>query len=148
LACQDEFFVNNPLDVKENDEHALQFSPLPRSRWVWTSRLPLMLSYPSSYLFIVRVSVVLFQRFSRNLMHIHCSFVGSIEKSHQARYTTPNKRSQKISTFIQLNEILYTVSQDMLVPSSNVASRFYNCYTDGRTKWNYTYYFKKWGIGR
>jgi hypothetical protein len=23
LACQDEFFVNNPLDVKENDEHAL-----------------------------------------------------------------------------------------------------------------------------
>jgi hypothetical protein len=25
LACQDEFFVNNPLDVKESDEHALDF---------------------------------------------------------------------------------------------------------------------------
>jgi hypothetical protein len=25
LVCQDEFFVNNPLDVKENDEHALGF---------------------------------------------------------------------------------------------------------------------------
>jgi hypothetical protein len=26
LACQDEFFVNNPLDVKENDEHAVDFA--------------------------------------------------------------------------------------------------------------------------
>jgi hypothetical protein len=25
LACQDEFFVNIPHDVKENDEHALNF---------------------------------------------------------------------------------------------------------------------------
>jgi hypothetical protein len=25
LACQDEFFVNNPLDVKGNYEHALHF---------------------------------------------------------------------------------------------------------------------------
>jgi hypothetical protein len=25
LACQDDFFVNNPLDVKENYEHALNF---------------------------------------------------------------------------------------------------------------------------
>jgi hypothetical protein len=25
LACQDEFFVNNPLDVKENYEPALEF---------------------------------------------------------------------------------------------------------------------------
>jgi hypothetical protein len=35
LHCQDEFFVNNPLDVKENDEHALGFalhlSPFPVS---------------------------------------------------------------------------------------------------------------------
>jgi hypothetical protein len=28
LACQDKFFVNNPLDVKENYEHALDFSPV------------------------------------------------------------------------------------------------------------------------
>jgi hypothetical protein len=26
LVCQDEFFVNNPIDVKENDEHALHFA--------------------------------------------------------------------------------------------------------------------------
>jgi hypothetical protein len=25
FACQDESFVNNPLDGKENDEHALEF---------------------------------------------------------------------------------------------------------------------------
>jgi hypothetical protein len=25
LACQDEFFMKSPLDVKENDEHALNF---------------------------------------------------------------------------------------------------------------------------
>jgi hypothetical protein len=29
LACQDEFFVNNPLDVKENVEHALDFDLQP-----------------------------------------------------------------------------------------------------------------------
>jgi hypothetical protein len=26
LACQDEFFVNNPFDVKENDPHVLDFA--------------------------------------------------------------------------------------------------------------------------
>jgi hypothetical protein len=26
LACQDKFFVNNPLDVKENGERALDFA--------------------------------------------------------------------------------------------------------------------------
>jgi hypothetical protein len=29
------------------------------------------------------------------LMHTSCSFVGSIMKSHQARYTTPNKKCKK-----------------------------------------------------
>jgi hypothetical protein len=42
LACE-EFFVNSPLDVDENDEHALDFvfhlSHLSRSRWVWTYNL-------------------------------------------------------------------------------------------------------------
>jgi hypothetical protein len=28
LACQDEFFVNNPLDVKENYENSLPFALL------------------------------------------------------------------------------------------------------------------------
>jgi hypothetical protein len=43
LACTDKFFMNNHLDVKENDEHALDFIlhlyHICRSRWVWT--LPL-----------------------------------------------------------------------------------------------------------
>jgi hypothetical protein len=26
LVCQGEFFVNNPVDVKENDEHAFDFA--------------------------------------------------------------------------------------------------------------------------
>jgi hypothetical protein len=26
LACQDEFLMDNPLNVKENDEHALDFA--------------------------------------------------------------------------------------------------------------------------
>jgi hypothetical protein len=40
LACQEEFFVNNPLDVKEDDEHApdvaLHLSRLLRSRQICT----------------------------------------------------------------------------------------------------------------
>jgi hypothetical protein len=40
LACQDKLFMNNPLDIKENVEHALDFavhlSHFFRSWWVWT----------------------------------------------------------------------------------------------------------------
>jgi hypothetical protein len=36
-----------------------------------------------------------------------------------------------MSTSTQLNEILHTDSQEMPVLSSTVASRYYNCYTDG-----------------
>jgi hypothetical protein len=35
LACQDEFFVNNLLDVKENGEHALDFA-FHSSRLFWS----------------------------------------------------------------------------------------------------------------
>jgi hypothetical protein len=35
------------------------------------------------------------QRFDQNLIHTHCSFVGSITKSHQARYNTPKKGHTK-----------------------------------------------------
>jgi hypothetical protein len=36
LACQNEFFVNNTLDAKENDEHTLDFAlHLPRLFWSW-----------------------------------------------------------------------------------------------------------------
>jgi hypothetical protein len=62
-----------------------------------------------------------------------CSFAVSIVKLHQARYMTPNKRMQKISTSTELKKILDTRSQDMLVLSSTVASRYYNCWIDGST---------------
>jgi hypothetical protein len=67
LACQDEFFVNDPLDVKENDEHAhgfaLHISHLFQSAMhrachsntcVWLTG-----SSPNACLIIVRVSVIL-----------------------------------------------------------------------------------------
>jgi hypothetical protein len=46
----------------------------------------------------------------------------SCQNLHQARYTTPNKETQKISTYTQLCEILYADSQYMPVLSSTVAS--------------------------
>jgi hypothetical protein len=49
-------------------------------------------------------------------------------KLHQARYRTPNK-----GTSTQLYEICRTTdSNDMLVLSFTVASRYYSCCTDGR----------------
>jgi hypothetical protein len=57
----------------------------------------------------------------------------SCQKSHQARHITPNKRTQKIGTSIQMREILYTLSRDMLVLLSTIASRYYNCCTVGST---------------
>jgi hypothetical protein len=41
--------------------------------------------------------------------------------------------SKKTRTFIQLREILYTVSQDMLVLSLTVASHYCNCCIYGST---------------
>jgi hypothetical protein len=46
---------------------------------------------------------------------------------------TPNERTYKVNTQTQLREILYTISQDMLVQPSTVVSRYYNCCTDGST---------------
>jgi hypothetical protein len=37
VACQDEFYVNNSHNVKENEEHAFDFAPHPlQSQCVWT----------------------------------------------------------------------------------------------------------------
>jgi hypothetical protein len=105
------------------------------------TRVWLMLSSPNACLIIARVSVTLFLRFAQNLMHTRCSLVGAITKSHQARYTTPNKRKWKISASTWMREILYTDSQDMLVLPSTVALRYYNCCTDGSTSpGNYGYH--------
>jgi hypothetical protein len=87
--------MNNPFHVKENDEHALGFalhlSPFFDLGEFRLFRWELTLSSPNA-LIIFTVSVAFFPGFSQKLMHTHCSFVESIAKSHQARYTTPNKR--------------------------------------------------------
>jgi hypothetical protein len=80
LACHVEFFVNNPLDIKENYEHALDFALL-------LSRL----SSSKACVIIAIVSIALFPRFVQNLMHSYSYLVGSIVKLHQARYMTANK---------------------------------------------------------
>jgi hypothetical protein len=50
------------------------------------------------------------------------------------------KGRKKISLSSQLYDILYTDSQDMLILSSTIALRYYNCCTDGSTSHgNYGY---------
>jgi hypothetical protein len=83
-------FVNNAFDVKENDEHALDFalhlSRFSRSRWVRAFCVRLMFSSLNACLIIARVSRTLHKMWC-------CSFVVSIAKSH---YTTPTKRAYEI----------------------------------------------------
>jgi hypothetical protein len=72
--CQDKFFVNNPLDMKDNDEHTLEFvlhlSRLFRSRLVWTFRIRLILS--SRTLVESCPPRALFPSFPPNLMLFLC----------------------------------------------------------------------------
>jgi hypothetical protein len=84
--------VNNSLGAKETNEYALDFvlhlSRLFWSRCVWTFRVRLVLSSANACIITARVSVAL----SRDSHKIRCSsVVGSIAKSHQSRYTTPDK---------------------------------------------------------
>jgi hypothetical protein len=76
LACRDEFFVNNPLDVKENVDHAHL------SRLFWSAlnqpyhsntHVQLKLSFLKACLIIARVSVALSPRSAQNLMLLHLS---------------------------------------------------------------------------
>jgi hypothetical protein len=68
--------VTNPFDVKENDEHALDFAfHLSRLFWCGLNRachsdthVWFMLSSLNTCLIIIRVPVVLFLRFAQNLM--------------------------------------------------------------------------------
>jgi hypothetical protein len=77
-----------------------------------------MLSSPNAYLAIARVFVALFSRFAQNFTMFLCPILHEL---HQVRYTTEDKRTQKIRTSTQLRESLCTGSQDMLVLSSDVA---------------------------
>jgi hypothetical protein len=65
-------------------------------------------------------------------LNFHKLWCCYIAKSHQTSYTALSKNDIKISTSSQLREIVYTDFQDMLVLSSSVASRNYNCWTVGR----------------
>jgi hypothetical protein len=83
LARHDEFFVNNPRDVKKNYEYVLAFllllhpSLLFPSQWVWPFRIWLM---PSSQTLICPLLGSPLHNF-RDLHVWCCSFVGSIAKS-------------------------------------------------------------------
>jgi hypothetical protein len=76
LACQDEFFVNNPLDIKENDEYALDFVLHLSCLFLASVSMDFTLSSPSTCLIITRVSTAPFLRCLQNLVlflcWIHC----------------------------------------------------------------------------
>jgi hypothetical protein len=71
LAWKDELFVNNTLDVKENDEHALDFAlHLSAFSVSVSSDFPCTAHgfFPESFSYHCRVSVALFPRFARSLL--------------------------------------------------------------------------------
>jgi hypothetical protein len=110
---------------------------LPGRIFLWTILLmsKKMMSMHLTSLFICLASFVSAGLdFFRDFHNIWCILaLVSIAKSHQERYTTPNKRMWKIGTFTQLCDILYTDSQNMVVLSPTVASRYCNCCIDGST---------------
>jgi hypothetical protein len=76
FVCQGELFMNNPFDIKGNDEHALGFAfhlfrPFSLSVNL-TFYVRLMLSSPNACLIIARISVALFPKFERSLMLFLC----------------------------------------------------------------------------
>jgi hypothetical protein len=94
FACQDKFSLNDPFDVEENDEHAIDF-PLHLSRlFSLVEFVPSVNGscyLPRTLVYSLRWSP---SHISRYLYRIWCTLaVGSIAKSHQVRYTTPNKRT-------------------------------------------------------
>jgi hypothetical protein len=74
LAYQDEFLANNPLDVKENDEHTLDFAlHLPRlfqaalnQACHSNTNVRFTLSSQNAYIIIARVFIVLSPRSAQN----------------------------------------------------------------------------------
>jgi hypothetical protein len=93
LACQEEFFVNIPLDIKENDEHALNFAPY----------FPLEELFPCLKVMTIIPALVTSDNpgqegciVRRDLMKLLADvdtllLLISCQKSHQVRYRTPNK---------------------------------------------------------
>jgi hypothetical protein len=77
--------VNNPLDIKANDEYALDFalqlSRLFRPLWVFTFRVRLMCFSPNACLIIASISVALFPGLAQNLMLFLCQVHREIASS-------------------------------------------------------------------
>jgi hypothetical protein len=142
LACQDELFVNNPLDVKENYEHALDFTfHLSRTYSVSVSS-----DFPSTaHAFFPERSSNHCQDFLYTFSEIFAKFDAVLMYDPPRNLNRPDTRlqvieSKKIRKSIQLCKIVYTDSQDTLALSSTVASRYYNYCTDGSTSpGNYEY---------
>jgi hypothetical protein len=100
LSYQNEFFVINSLDVKENNEHALDYAlhlpRLYRSRRVWTFRIRLMFSSPNACLITARASVAPFPRFTQNLMLFLCRIRRKIASGqiHDYKYRDVKKSAR------------------------------------------------------
>jgi hypothetical protein len=82
------------LDVKENDEYALDFA-FHLSSFIGLGEFGLSVQAHAFFLKLLSNHYQGLRRtFFRDLHKLfRCSFVESIAKSHQARYTTPNKRT-------------------------------------------------------
>jgi uncharacterized membrane protein len=101
-----------------------------RSRWIWTFRVRLKFSSANPCPIISRVSITLFPRFAQNLMHARCHIDRGIaaDQIHdiQIKWCKNYHFHWAAWNFVH-------VSQYMLVLTSTVASRYYNCCTDGST---------------
>jgi hypothetical protein len=91
-------FANNPFDVKESDEHALDFA-LHLSHLFRSILIPACHSNTPARAFFTEflsTHCLVLRRFAKHFHKIRrCSLAGSIAKSHQARNMTRNKRILK-----------------------------------------------------
>jgi hypothetical protein len=123
FTCQEEFIMNNPIDVKVDDEHALDFalylfSICPEPSMPYKHRARLMLSSPNACLLNTRVSFAVFSRFAQHLMLF-------IFQAHR------QIALGQIHDF-KCKDVKYQhVHPDMLVMSPTVPSRCCNCCTAG-----------------
>jgi hypothetical protein len=140
LACQDEFFVNNHLDVKENYKHAHEFALHLFAFSVYPK--PSMPVYGSCFLpwTLANHCQGLRHTFSKKCTKFDAhSLLDLSWNCIRSNTRLQIKGRKKINISTKLNENLYTDSQDKLVLSSTVAS-CYNCCTDGSTgPGNYQY---------
>jgi hypothetical protein len=145
LACQDEFFINNPLDVKENDEHALDFALQLLRIFLVCPELSMQFKHScTAHAFFP-------ERLSNNCQGLRCTSSEICTKFYDVPLSDPSWnrvrpdmrleiKGRKISTSTQLHEILYIDSQDVLVLSSIIASSYYNyCTESSISPGNYGY---------